>query len=72
MQVWFQNRRQKWKTTQISLGHSPPSLKDVSARLASLEQLLPYASGQDAQRAFAPSLGSVSGGIATHSPPTPF
>jgi len=55
VQVWFQNRRQKWKSAQQALGHKPCPLKDVSGRLAVLEQLLPYASGPDAQRVFAPA-----------------
>ena len=41
IQVWFQNRRQKWKTIQKTRGVTVPALKSVSARLESLDQLFP-------------------------------
>ena len=34
------------------MGITPPALKTNSSRLTDLNQLLPYASGPDAQRAF--------------------
>jgi len=46
VQVWFQNRRQKWKQSQQALGNHPVAFKNYSPRLHSLEQL-------DAQRALA-------------------
>lgn len=41
IQVWFQNRRQKWKTIQKTRGITPPALKSVSNRLESLDQMFP-------------------------------
>lgn len=41
IQVWFQNRRQKWKAIQKTRGVNPPALKSVSSRLESLDQLFP-------------------------------
>jgi len=41
VQVWFQNRRQKWKNMHQAMGQDPPVLKNSSSRLTSLEKLLP-------------------------------
>ena len=41
VQVWFQNRRQKWKNMHQAIGQEPPVLKNSSSRLTSLEKLLP-------------------------------
>ena len=41
-QVWFQNRRQKFKAMHQAMGQEPPSLKKTSSSLTtSLETLLP-------------------------------
>ena len=41
VQVWFQNRRQKFKAMHHAMGQVPPTLKNASSRLTSLEALLP-------------------------------
>ena len=41
VQVWFQNRRQKFKAMHHAMGQVPPPLKNASSRLTSLESLLP-------------------------------
>ena len=41
VQVWFQNRRQKFKAMHQAMGQVPPTLKNASSWLTSLETLLP-------------------------------
>lgn len=41
VQVWFQNRRQKFKATHQANGQVPPPLKNASVISSSLETLLP-------------------------------
>ena len=41
VQVWFQNRRQKFKAMHQAAGQVPPTLKNASSWLTSLETLLP-------------------------------
>ena len=41
VQVWFQNRRQKWKATHHAAGQTPPELRNTSSRMTTLETLLP-------------------------------
>ena len=41
VQVWFQNRRQKFKAMHQAMGQVPPTLKNASNWLPSLETLLP-------------------------------
>jgi len=43
VQVWFQNRRQKWKTMHLNMGKEPPPLKNqLRSRFeTNLDQLLP-------------------------------
>jgi hypothetical protein len=50
------------------MGLNPPALKNISTRLNSLEQLLPYANGADAQRAFAPSYMHANGMLPEQAP----
>ena len=40
-QVWFQNRRQKFKAYHSAHGHEAPALKNAASRRTSLEKLLP-------------------------------
>ena len=42
VQVWFQNRRQKWKTLQQQMGLEVTQLRNTSSRLNSLNQIIPY------------------------------
>ena len=41
VQVWFQNRRQKFKAMHQAMGQAPPSLRKSSSYATSLEKLLP-------------------------------
>ena len=40
VQVWFQNRRQKYKAAHLANGHTPPELRNTST-MQTLETLLP-------------------------------
>ena len=41
IQVWFQNRRQKWKQMYVPNGHSPPPFRNLSMRLSNLDNYFP-------------------------------
>ena len=55
VQVWFQNRRQKFKSAHLTQGLQPPTLKNASSWLTSLETLLPDL-GPEPQRVTASQL----------------